>query len=74
MAELIRALEMFNELVEKGYIVPAGEHPNLKQLSLYRSVPSTISGGSGTGRFAVGGTNAELDSSPKGDSGHKAAR
>jgi hypothetical protein len=69
MAQVLKALEMFNELVQKGYIVPALEHPNLKRLSIYHSVPSTISGG--TGSFSVGDGNAELDSSPEGDRQHK---
>jgi hypothetical protein len=51
MAQVMKALEMFNELVQKGYLVPVSEHPNLKQLSIYRSVPSTISGGTGSTRL-----------------------
>jgi hypothetical protein len=70
--EALKALEMFNELVQRGYIVPASEYPNLKALSIYRSVPSIMTGGSGTGSFSAGGGNAELDSSPEGDSQHKA--
>jgi hypothetical protein len=73
MAQALKALEMFNELVQKGYIVPANEYPNLKALSLYRSVPSIITGGSGTGSYSASAADAELDSSPQGDSEHKAA-
>lgn len=70
MTKALKALEMFNELVQKGYIVPASEHPNLRPLSIYRSVPSIITGGSGTGSFSTGTGNAKLDSSVKGDSEH----
>lgn len=72
MAQLLKALEMFNELVQKGYVVPAGEHSNLKPLSIYRSVPSIMTTGSGTGSFSTGLSDAELDSSPEGDSEHQA--
>lgn len=67
MAEILKALAQFNELVKKGYIVPAGEHTNLKPLSIYRSVPSAVSGGSRP-VFSTGTPNAELDSSAQGDS------
>lgn len=72
MAEALKALKMFNELVQKGYIVPAGEYPNLRPLSIYRSVPSIVTGGSGAGSFSTGTGNAQLDSSAKGNSEHKA--
>jgi hypothetical protein len=70
MAEALKALAMFNELVQKGYIVPAGEHPNLRQLSIYRSVPSIMTGGSGAGSFSTGTGNAKLDSPAQGDRKH----
>lgn len=70
MAQVLKALEMFNELVQKGYIVPAGEHPNLRQLSIYRSVPSIMTSGSGAGSFSTGTGNAKLGRSNEGDSGN----
>ena len=68
MAQVLRAIEMFNELVQKGYIIPVSEHPNLKPLSLYRSVPSIMTGGTAT--FAIGTSDAELQRPAEGDSRH----
>jgi hypothetical protein len=67
MAELAKALIKFTELINAGYIVPAVDRPNLKPLSVYRSVPSILTGGSGTGRYSVGGTNAEFLGPSQGD-------
>jgi hypothetical protein len=70
MTQILKAIEMFNELVQKGYIVPANEHPSLKAMSIYRSVPSIMTSGSGTGSFSTGIGDAKLDSSAKGNSEH----
>ncbi len=72
MAEVLRALEMFNELVQKRFIIPASEHHSLKDMSLYRTVPSIMTVGSGTASFSTGRADAELDSTSEGNSEHQA--
>jgi hypothetical protein len=75
MAEVLKALEMFNELVQRGYIVPVSEHPSLKEMTIYRSVPSTMTGGTGTGSYSTtGAVDAELDLPVEGNSEHTGSR
>jgi hypothetical protein len=71
MTQILKALQMFNELVQKGYIVPTGEHSNLKPLSIYRSVPSVMTSGTGPTSFDAGQGDAKLDSPSERNSGHK---
>lgn len=70
MAQVLKALEMFNELVQKGYIVPVREYPSLKDMTIYRSVPSTMTGGTGTGSYSTVAADAELELPAEGNSEH----
>lgn len=70
MAQVLKALEMFNELVQKGYIVPVNEYPALKDMTIYRSVPSTMTGGTGTGSYSTVAPDAELELPAQGNSEH----
>jgi hypothetical protein len=71
MAQVLKAIEMFNEMVQKGYIIPASEHHSLKDMSIYRTVPSVMTSGSGNvaGSYSAALPDAQLDSTPKGNSG-----
>jgi hypothetical protein len=70
MAQVLKALEMFNELVQKGYIVPLREYPSLKDMTIYHSVPSTMTGGTGTGSYSTVATDAELEPAAQGNREH----
>lgn len=54
------ALEMINRLISMGLITPVSEYPNLMMPTLYRSVPSVASSGTGHISFDEGRNDAKL--------------
>jgi hypothetical protein len=63
----LNAVEMFNELVRQGYVVPINEHPDLTLPSAYRTVPTMTLSGTGYAEADRKVENAQLDSSTKGN-------
>jgi hypothetical protein len=54
------ALEMINRLIGMGLITPISEYQNLMMPTLYRSVPSIASSGTGHISFEEGHNDAKL--------------
>jgi hypothetical protein len=68
MAQPMTPLEMLNQLIRMGLITPVSEHPNLMMPTLYRSVPSVASSGTGYISIDEGRNDAELHGAYEGNS------
>jgi len=63
----MNAVEMFNELVRQGYVVPVGVYPDLMLPTAQRSVPTMIASGTGQIRRDAGTNDAKLDRTSEGN-------
>lgn len=68
MDSTLTALEMINRLISMGLITPVSEYPNLMMPTLYRSLPSIASSGTGRISFDEGGNDAKLYGANEGNS------
>jgi hypothetical protein len=64
----LNPVEMFNELIRQGFILPVGEHPDLTLPTAHRTVPTMTSSGTGAIQPSYEVSRAQLDSPSKGNS------
>ncbi len=70
MNEPVTPLEMLNRLIAMGLVTPVTEHPNLMMPTLYRTVPTMASSGTGHTSFDARHNDAELYGTNEGNIQH----